>query len=382
MVPAAAPSRIGGPTQSNERKPMRSTGPRSIPIALALAAITLLATAAAAAAATLPIKGGDVDWGIKASFRSYIKSPIAAGKIEVSNGAVEATDGTYKFPVESGTYDLTTHSTEVQTKGTVHFTGHYSGGVPALDMTVADPRVLLEGEAGTVFADVTSKSLSTGETVAYPGVEFATLDTSAVAPSFEGEAVSLAGIPAELTAAGAEAFAGFYTAGATLDPVGVLAAFEPTPPPVEGEKPTESPKPEDPKSEDRKPDDSPKSAGPEPAPVLPLPTLKKAAKGAAMLGGGGAADVATVSCPTAQACTLQAPRNVKFKAGGEQWSAKVIAPHWILPGKSGKVTVKVPREALNHLAAAKAKISLKLVLGVGTQSQTQVVKATLRAKGH
>jgi len=358
---------------------MRSTGLRSLPIAALLAAIALLATAASAAAATIPIKGGEVDWGIKASFRSYIKSPIAAGKIEVSNGAVEAADGTYKFPVESGTYDLTTHATEVQTKGTVHFTGHYTGEVPALDMTVADPRVLLEGETGTVFADVTSKSLSTGETVAYPGVEFATLDTSAVAPSFEGDAVSLAGIPAELTAAGAEAFAGFYTAGTALDPVGVVAAFEPTPPPVEEEKPTEGPKPEDPKPDAPKSDDPGKPA--DPAPVLPLPTLK-AAKGAAMLGGGGAAGVATVSCPTAQACTLRAPRNVKFKAGGKQWSAKVIAPRWILPGKSGKVTVKVPRPALEHLAGGQAKISLKLVLGIGTQSQTQVVEATLKAKGH
>src|SRR4051794_39065223 len=155
---------------------MRSTGLRSLPIAALLAAIALLATAASAAAATIPIKGGEVDWGIKASFRGYIKSPIAAGQIQLSNGAVEAGDGTYKFPVESGTYDLTTHATEVQTKGTVRFTGHYTGEVPALDMTVADPRVLLEGETGTVFADVTSKSLMTGETVAYPGVEFATLD--------------------------------------------------------------------------------------------------------------------------------------------------------------------------------------------------------------
>lgn len=356
---------------------MRSTGLRSLPVAVVVAAIALLATAASAAAATIPIKGGEVDWGIKASFRSYIKSPIAAGQIQLSNGAVEAADGTYKFPVESGTYDLTTHSTEVRTKGTVHFTGHYSGEVPALDMTVADPRVLLEGETGTVFADVTSKSLETGEVVDYPGVEFAALDTSEVAPSFEGEAVSLAGIPAELTAAGAEAFAGFYTAGTALDPVGVLAAFEPTPPPVEEEKKTDDPKPEDSKSED-----SSKSADPAPAPVLPLPTLKRAAKGAAMLGGDGAANVATVSCPTAQACTLQAPRNVKFKAGGKQWSAKVIAPRWILPGKSGKVTVKVPRAALEHLGDGKTKVSLKLVLGIGTQSQTQVVEATLKAKGH
>jgi hypothetical protein len=378
MVRAAAPSRIGGLTRSNERKPMRSTGPRSLPIAVVVAAIALLATAASAAAATIPIKGGEVDWGIKASFRSYIKSPIAAGKIELSDGAVEAADGTYKFPVESGTYDLTTHATEVQSKGAVHFTGHYSGEVPVLDMTVADPRVLLEGDTGTVFADVKSKSLETGEMVDFPGVEFATLDTSEVSPSFEGEAVSLAGIPAELTAAGAEAFAGFYTAGTALDPVGVLASFEPTPPPTEEEEK----KADDPKPEEQKSADSPKAADPAPAQVLPLPTLKKATKGAAMLGGGGAASVATVSCPTAQACTLQAPRKVKFKAGGKQWSAKVIAPHWILPGKSGKVAVKVPRGALEHLAGGKAKISLKLVLGIGTQSTTQVVNATLKAKGH
>ncbi len=361
---------------------MRSTGLRSLPIAVVIAAIALLTTAAAAAAATIPIKGGEVDWGIKASFRSYIKSPIAAGKIELSNGAVEAADGTYKFPVGSGTYDLTTHSTEVQTKGTVHFTGHYMGEVPALDMTVADPRVLLEGETGTVFADVRSKSLSTGEMVDYPGVEFATLDTSEVAPSFEGETVSLAGIPAKLTAEGAEAFAGFYTAGAAVDPVGVVAAFEPTPPPVEEEKKVDDPKTEDPKPDDPKPDAPSKSDDPAPAPVLPLPTLKKAAKGAAMLGGGGAANIATISCPTEQACILQAPRNVKFKAGDKQWSAKVIAPHWILAGKSGKVTVKVPRPALAHLAGGKAKISLQLVLGIGTQSQTQVVNATLKARGN
>jgi hypothetical protein len=347
-----------------------------------VAAVALLVTAAAAAAATIPIKGGEVDWGIKASFRSYIKSPIAAGKIELSGGAVEADDGTYKFPVESGTYDLTSHTTEVQSRGTVHFTGHFDPVTeePALDMTVADPRVVLEGEAGAVFANVTSKSLTTGEAVDYPGVEMATLDTSEVAPSFEGEAVSLAGIPAELTAAGAEAFAGFYTAGAALDPLGVVAAFEPTPPPVEETE--EGKKTEQPKSEDPKSGDSPQAAAPAPVPDLPLPTLKKATKGAAMLGGGGAARLATISCPTAQACTLKAPRRVKFKAGGKGWSAKVIAPHWILPGKSGKVAVKVPRAALPHLARGKARISLKLVLGVGTQSKTQVVKATLKARGH
>jgi hypothetical protein len=363
---------------------MRSTGLRSIPIALVLAAIALLATAATAAAATIPIKGGEVDWGIKESFRNYVKSPFAGGQIEVSGGAAEAADGTYKFPVGSGTYDLTTHTTSVDAAGTVHFTAHFEGGVPALDMTVSNPSVVLEGETGTVFADVTSKSLTTGEIVDYPGVEFATPDTSGSAPSFEGETVTVAGIPAELTAEGAEAFAGFYSAGTALDPLGVVASFEPTSPPTEeGEKPGDG-KPSDegaktdPPSESQPPASDP---APAPAPVLPLPKLRSAS-GAAMLGGGGAAKVATISCPTAQACTLKAPKSVKFKAGGKQWSAKVIAPHWILAGKSGKVTVRVPRAALAELAGGKAKISLKLVLGIGTQSSTQMVKVTLKARGH
>jgi Htaa len=354
---------------------MRSARIRSLPIALLVAAITLLATAAAAAAATIPIKGGEVDWGIKASFRSYIKGPIASGKIELSGGAVEAVDGTYEFPVESGTYDLTTHATAVQTAGTVHFTGHYSGGVPALDMTVADPRLVLEGEGGTVFADVTSKSLMSGEVVAYPDVEFAALDTSAVPPSFEGEVVSLAGIPAELTADGAEAFAGFYTAGTALDPVGVIASFASTAPPVEEEKKAADPKPADPK-----PADSPKSdPAPAPAPVLPMPTLKSTT-GASMLGNGGSTTVAKIACPSGQACTLAAPRHLKVKVGGKWFSVKVIAPHWILPGKTGKVTVKLPRAALAELAGGKAKITVDLVLGVGSQSQTQTVRATLKGQ--
>ncbi|HVX34276.1 MAG TPA: HtaA domain-containing protein [Solirubrobacterales bacterium] len=350
---------------------MRSTRLRSLPIGLSLAVLALLTTTATAAAATIPIQGGEVDWGIKSSFRAYVKSPIAAGRIEVSGGAVEAADGTYRFPVESGTYDLETHSTSVQAKGAVHFTGHYDADeVPALDLTVADPRVVLEGETGTVFADVASKSLTTGGMEEFPGVEFATLDATAVAPSFEGEAVSLAGIPAELTEAGAKAFAGFYTAGTALDPVGVLAAFSPTPEPT----------PADPSPSQSSPTTSSSAPVQGPATVPTLPTLKRS-PGGAVLGRGGAARIVTVACPAAQACTLRAPRNVRFKAGGRRWSAKVIAPHWILPGRSGRVAVKVPRAALAGLAGGKAKVSLRLVLGVGSESRTQVVEATLKARG-
>src|SRR3954454_12069138 len=119
---------------------MRSARTRSLSIVVLLAAIALLVSAASAAAATIPIKGGQVDWGVKKSFREYVKGGIAKGQIEVSGGATEAADGTFVFPVGSGTYDLATHTTEAQGTGSVHFTGHFSEGVPALDLTFSNPR--------------------------------------------------------------------------------------------------------------------------------------------------------------------------------------------------------------------------------------------------
>ena len=79
-------------------------------------------------------------------------------------------------------------------------------------MTITDPRVILGGATGTVFADVSSKAFTPGEPESFPDAEFAALDTSATPPEFEGEdAVTLAEIPAELTAEGAEAFCGLPT---------------------------------------------------------------------------------------------------------------------------------------------------------------------------
>jgi hypothetical protein len=340
---------------------MRSARTRSLSIAALTVAVALLLSAAAAAAATIPIKGGEVDWGIKESFRKYVKGPIAQGKIEVSGGAVEAADGTFRFPVSSGKYDLTTHVTEVQATGTVHFTGHYEGTpTPQLDVTITNPRVLFGGETGTVFADVFSKAFTPGEPESFPNAEFAALDTSGVIPGFSSEAVTMTGVPAKLSKEGSKAFAGFYSEGTVLDPVSLTAAFEPTP------------APEEPKKE------APKPADPTPTPTPAMPTLKSGG-GAAKLGGGGAATVATVTCPATEPCSLRAPKNVKFKVAGKSFSAKVIAPKWILAGKSAKVTVKLTKAALAELGAGKAKISLKLVLGSGTQSTIKVVKATLKA---
>jgi hypothetical protein len=339
---------------------MRSARTRSLSIALLIAATALLVSAASAAAATIPITGGEVDWGIKQSFREYVKGPIAQGQIEVSGGATEAEDGTFKFPVDSGTYDLTTHQVEVQGTGTVHFTGHFSGGVPALDLTFSNPRVIV-GKESVVYADVIDKSF--GADNSYPNSEFALLDAGTVKPVSAGEAVTLNEIPAELTAEGAQAFAGFYAEGDELDPLTLVASYAPKVTP-------EEPKKEDPKQADPTPT-------PAPAPSAVMPTLKSSG-GASKLGGGGTATIATVACPATETCSLEAPKNVKFKLGGKSFAAKVNAPKWILAGKSGKVAVKLPKAALEELGGGTLKISVKLVLGSGGQSTTKVVKATLK----
>jgi hypothetical protein len=366
---------------------MRSTGTRSLLIAAIAAAIALIAAVGTAAAATIPIQGGEVDWGVKESFRKYVKGPIAKGQIAVSGGAVEAADGTFKFPVAAGTYDTATHITTVEGTGTVRFTGHDEGAGPVLDVVITDPVVEVGPETGAVFADVESRPFSPGPpaaTESFPGVELATLDSTGIMPSGGPEEVSLAGVPSELTAEGAKAFAGFYTAGTAFDPVGIVASFVPTTPPTEegGGGTPEDPKVDPPKTDDPpKGDDAPKADSPAtPAPVLPMPQLKRAAAGGPTLGRGGAATVATVACPTAAACTLAAPRHVAFKAGGEKFNAKVIAPRWILAGKTAKVAVKVPRPALAALAGGKAQVAIDLTLGIGEQSSTETVKATLKGQ--
>jgi hypothetical protein len=337
---------------------MRSARTRSLPIALLVAAIALLVSAGSAAAATIQITGGEVDWGIKKEFREYVEGP-AAGKVEVSGGAAEAADGSFTFPVGSGVYDLTTHQVEVQGAGTVHYTGYYVGGVPMLDVAYSNPRVIV-GKSSVVYLDTVVKSPG-GEEV-FPSVEFALLDASATKPEFVGEAVSLKEMPAELTKEGSETFGGAYPEGDELDPLSLTASYAP--------KVT----PEEPKKEEPKTTTPP---APTPAPVQPLPTVKSGS-GAAKLGGGGAATIATIACTATETCSLQAPKSVKFKLGGKSFDAKVSAPKWILAGKSAKVTVKLPKAALEELGDGKVKISVKLVLGSGTQSTTKVVKATLK----
>ncbi|GAB3161995.1 hypothetical protein GCM10027059_13600 [Myceligenerans halotolerans] len=160
-----------------------------------------------------------VDWGVKASFRAYITG-TAHGSVSLEGGVTQNTDGTYRWPSSASSFDAATGETVVTTTGAVHFTGH--DGV--LDLRIADleARVTADGTA-TLIAAVTSNR-TTGETVDYGRVDLATLDATRGDRTVGAGTLDWTGIPATLTATGAEAFGGFYGAGTVLDPVGMSLA--------------------------------------------------------------------------------------------------------------------------------------------------------------
>ena len=207
-----------------------TTRRRRTPLAAMAAAAVLAATGTAVlmaavpadAAPNLPITNGEATWGVKESFRNYVVGPIGKGQITVADGARSNDDGTFSFTAGKGTYDLGSHSITAAFDGKVTFQAHKSGDAWSLDMVISQVRVTTDNatKTGKVIADVSSKDMSTGETVLYDDVELAALNLTGIAPETDNLGYTwLKSIPATLTEAGAPAFGGFYTAGSALDPV-------------------------------------------------------------------------------------------------------------------------------------------------------------------
>ncbi|MBO1900638.1 HtaA domain-containing protein [Leucobacter weissii] len=83
-----------------------------------------------------PTTVGSFDWGVRESFRAYVKGPIANGKITVTKPATETGAG-YRFPQTKNTWDSASRTGSVSYAGKVNFWGH-SG---ALDLDLANPTV-------------------------------------------------------------------------------------------------------------------------------------------------------------------------------------------------------------------------------------------------
>ncbi|MFE0047259.1 HtaA domain-containing protein [Streptomyces albireticuli] len=205
---------------------MLPSRPARVPVVALLATLlaALAPAAGAGAAERAEVSGGRLDWGIKSSFQSYVTGPIAKGSWELRGGAATVGDNRFRFHSAKGSYDPGGGSFDAAFSGGVHFTGHRKDdGTHELDLTLGNPAVRISGGEGTLYADVTSRARGSGEVTTADRVPFASLDLSGVDLRSGGTAVTLTNLPATLTEQGAKAFAGFYTAGTALDPVGLSA---------------------------------------------------------------------------------------------------------------------------------------------------------------
>lgn len=192
---------------------------RALAATLFAALLAALVPAAGAHAESRPVQGGRLDWGIRSSFQSYVTGPVAQGSWELTGGA--ATVGPqYRFHSAQGSYDSATGTFEAAFSGGVHFTGHRAAdGTHELDLAISRPRILIRGGTGTLYADMASRAKGSGRTTVRAQVPLAALDIGGLDMRGATGPVSLAGVPATLTAQGATAFAGYYPAGTALDPV-------------------------------------------------------------------------------------------------------------------------------------------------------------------
>lgn len=212
---ALAASALFAPTAASASPILESTS---------LAAPTLAAPTLAedATSSTCVVTGGELQWGVKESFRSYISGSIANGEWVVADGT------NYETPLFSwanpvGEVDAETGEGTISFTGSIHFTGH--DGV--LDLLFANPTIKLIGDGtGQLLLDTKSNNMQ-GELVideqqAYVGK----IEGIGQADPVSG-ALDFADLPVVLTADGAAAFGQLYSSGEALDPLALALQFGP-----------------------------------------------------------------------------------------------------------------------------------------------------------
>lgn len=160
------------------------------------------------------VKSANLGWGVRDSFRNYVRGGIANGSWEL-NGTSYSSDA---FNWSNGTGTFKGGKGSISFSGSVRFTGHHG----ILDTTIANPRLEINGNSGTLYATMTSNDPS-GKATNYGEVALLKVDLSGLQSS--ADAVSVNGAATTLTAEGAKAFAGFYEAGKDMAPLSFSAAI-------------------------------------------------------------------------------------------------------------------------------------------------------------
>ena len=160
---------------------------------------------------------GTMDWGIRESFRKYVETGVAKGSISTGGGATRSGSG-FSFPLESAAISSST-SGQINFSGEVHFYGHNG----ALDMTLRNPIIVVNGTQAELRVDYASRKYEgMDKTGGFREGRQEVLAAIALnqSPDFAAAQTTIAG-SVSLTASGAEIFGGFYEAGEQLDPISI-----------------------------------------------------------------------------------------------------------------------------------------------------------------
>lgn len=180
-------------------------------------------------------------WGVRTSYRNYVAAPFANGGITTEAGATW-TDGPgtgkgpFQFEVAYASLDPATETGFIQFAGGVHTKAHPlpSGGY-ALELSIWNPRLELNGDTGTLLTDLSFRPFEgMGVTTAPPlqgatDVAFATVDLSGFDWTLHDDTYTITdapmvGAPAAMELIGWDEFYGSTTP--ELDPIS--ASVNPT----------------------------------------------------------------------------------------------------------------------------------------------------------
>ena len=211
-TPAAHPN--GGKSGSFSSVSKNPAQPVCTPVTVTKQVPVKAANKAPAASADGKVTSADLGWGVRDSFRNYIRGGIANGSWDLngttySNNAFQWAKGTGSFKDGKGSISFT---------GSVHFTGHHG----ILDTTISNPRLEINGKTAVLYATVVGNDMD-GKSHNYGEVALLNVDVSGLQVS--GDKISISGAGTTITAEGAKAFAGFYEAGKDMAPLSFSASL-------------------------------------------------------------------------------------------------------------------------------------------------------------
>lgn len=154
-------------------------------------------------------------WSLKDSFLTYLQGPLAQGKVAVSGDGLSYQNQTFSWTGASG--EFSGNRGAISYPGSLHFTGHQG----KLDLHFSNITLVINGNQGMLTADVKSKGYNGTPDYSATRATIATVDLTGL--KITDTSISLDQAKVTLSAAGSQAFAGFYEEGTELAPLSFSA---------------------------------------------------------------------------------------------------------------------------------------------------------------